>query len=198
LDTNHQETLFDGKGYSSGGYGGLEFKGTSIKDRAALLVGGRGGWIISNTFSIGLGLYGLTTTHEVYRDKSPNYLFSDSSNYYLRFFYGGIIIEYINSSNSLIHLTGNVLIGSGVAFNSLALNIYNDNYNRQNNNDGIDDISAFFVCEPSLMADINITKFFRIGVGGSYRYVSSLLLKKVSNGDLSGFSGNIIFKFGSF
>jgi len=75
LDTNHQETLFDGKGYSSGGYGGLEFKGTSIKDRAALLVGGRGGWIISNTFSIGLGLYGLTTTHEVYRDKSPNYLF---------------------------------------------------------------------------------------------------------------------------
>ena len=45
---------------------------------------------------------------------------------------------------------------------------------------------------------LNVTPIFRIGVGASYRAVESLSLPELTNRDLSGWSGNIQFKFGKF
>lgn len=41
------------------GFGGPVVKATRIHDQGALMVGGRGGWIINHTLAIGGGGYGV-------------------------------------------------------------------------------------------------------------------------------------------
>ena len=55
-----------------------------------------------------------------------------------------------------------------------------------------------FVVEPAANIMLNVTPIFRLGIGASYRAVESLSLPELTNDDLSGFSGNIQFKFGMF
>ncbi|MBI5324668.1 MAG: hypothetical protein HZB41_05265 [Ignavibacteriae bacterium] len=109
-DTDDTETLFGSGEITHGGYGAPELKLTQIQGEMGLLVGGRGGWIINSTFSIGGGGYGLVTSHKISNYKPP---FDTAA--YLRVGYGGIFFEYINSSNKLIHFTVNTLIGAGGA-----------------------------------------------------------------------------------
>lgn len=54
------ETLFKGD-IETGGFGGPVVKYTSIYNQKALMVGGRGGWIINHSFVIGGGGYGVVT-----------------------------------------------------------------------------------------------------------------------------------------
>jgi hypothetical protein len=62
---NAQEQTLVGNGeISNGGFGGPVIKYTQIKNEPAILVGGRGGWIINHTFVIGGGGYGLANQIE--------------------------------------------------------------------------------------------------------------------------------------
>jgi hypothetical protein len=54
------------------------------------------------------------------------------------------------------------------------------------------------VVEPGLEVEINVTRFFKIGLGASYRLVRQSDLITVSDKDLSGFSGGLSLKFGKF
>ena len=54
-----EETLLGSSEVTHGGFGGPVIKYTQIKGEPAVLVGGRGGWIINHTFIIGGGGYGL-------------------------------------------------------------------------------------------------------------------------------------------
>ena len=58
------QTLISGD-IKHGGYGGPVLKVTQINGDTGLMVGGRGGWIINDTFCLGAGGYGLATIHEV-------------------------------------------------------------------------------------------------------------------------------------
>jgi hypothetical protein len=188
--TGEQETLFGNEELRNGGYGAPEVKFTKIHDDFGVMVGGRGGWIINSTFSIGGGGYALTTSPKVYD-------INDTS-YYLRMGYGGAFIEYINSSNSLVHFTVNALIGAGGATNTHSINhmIKNGNYDVTYNWN--DDQTTFFIFEPGVTVDVNLLKFMRLSIGGSYRLVSGVELKGVTNQDISGPSGSIGIKFGKF
>jgi hypothetical protein len=57
---------------------------------------------------------------------------------------------------------------------------------------------AFFVLEPSVHANLNVTKFFRIAAGVSYRYVTGLSSNISTNADLSGPTAMLTLKFGEF
>ncbi|MFP4529509.1 MAG: hypothetical protein ACLFQX_13260 [Candidatus Kapaibacterium sp.] len=188
------QTLFGDEGLKSGGYGGPELKMTQAQGGTGLLVGGRGGWIINSTISVGGGGYGLVTEHPIenYFDVTSPYYGKDA---YLRYGYGGFIVEYINNSNSLVHFTANMLIGGGGASYTHS---FNDIINHNDHDWRTLENTTFFVFEPAVMADINITSFFRIGVGASYRLVSGVELSQTTNEDIGGFSGNMIFKFGAF
>jgi len=59
-------------------------------------------------------------------------------------------------------------------------------------------MDSFFVIEPSVHVNLNVTTFFRIAAGVSYRYVSGLNSTLSTNADLSGPSGVLTFKFGMF
>jgi len=172
-----QKTLVSGD-IDHGGYGGPELRLTALNGEAELLVGGRGGWIIDHTFVIGGGGYGLSTEVPM----------SDST--LLNFGYGGLDLEFIVKSDELIHFTIGTLIGAGGT--GLRYRIFDENFTNEFESD------PFFVLEPRVTTELNITDFFRIGAGVSYRYVSGIEKFNLSEADLSGISGLLVFKFGSF
>ncbi len=193
---NQPETLFGTEDVRIGGYGGPEVKFTGINNEFGLLVGGRGGLLVNSVFTVGIAGYGLVTSHPVPDYKIIPYRSNDSSAY-LRMGYGGLHLGFIIEPNKVVHITAGVLIGAGgAAYTSAYWKGWDDN-NYENTHHTYES-SAFFIAEPQIGAELNLLKFMRMELSASYRYVSLLDLSKTQNKDLSGFSGNIMFKFGKF
>ncbi|UCB45975.1 MAG: hypothetical protein JSV25_00690 [Spirochaetota bacterium] len=166
---NAQQKTLIGEEVTHGGGGGPVVKLTYLNNTFGILVGGYGGWIINHTFLIGGGGYGLTTDIFVSGNK-------------LVFGYGGLVAEYIGFSDEIIHFKAGTLIGAG-----------NATFDKE------DPGAAFFVLEPGIDAEFNITSFFRLCAGVSYRFVIGATgLSGVSDASLSGLAGEIVLKFGSF
>jgi len=182
-----EKTLVGGTGsIDHGGFGGPVVKLTQINGEFGVLVGGRGGWIINHTFVIGGGGYGLANNIELDGLGFKNRL---------NLGYGGFEMEYILNSDALLHLSVQLLLGGGSV-----------TYSRWNSaEEGWWDwdkhefpANTFFIAEPGVNLMVNIAKFFRLGFGGSYRFISGIESDFVTNNDIAGFSGVITFKFGSF
>jgi hypothetical protein len=192
------KTLFGGSDVKFGGYGAVETKFSPVNDQFGLFVGGRGGLIINHSFLLGLGGYGLTTSHKVdgYKIKDPYY---PDSTAYLRIGYGGLHIGYVIEPNEVLHITTGVLIGGGWAgyTRTLTYRNHNDNWDNYDNNFTYES-SGFFIFEPSVGAELNVTGFLRLELNASYRIVSLIDLPVTKNSDIGGYSGNIVFKFGKF
>ena len=180
------QTLFDGKA-THGGFGGPVVKFSDVSGDLGVWVGGRGGWIINfdenHAISLGGGGYGLVTDHLV-----PELNFGDpESEYFAMIGYGGFIFEYTNRSYQLVHFTASTLIGAG------GLMIRDGNYNDMDHSP-----DSFFALEPGLNLELNVTDFFRIGAGLSYRLTSGIGRAGFSDSDFSGLNGTLTFKFGKF
>ncbi|REL37802.1 hypothetical protein DYD21_08455 [Rhodohalobacter sp. SW132] len=174
------ETLFDGS-VSHGGFGGPVVKIGETAGDTGVWVGGRGGWIMNlnsgHAISLGGGGYGLVTDHT-----SP-----EDPDLYALNGYGGFIIEYTNRSHKLAHFTVTSLIGGG------GLMLRDRDYDEVN-----DDPDTYFVFEPGLHAELNVTSFFRISAGAEYRFTSGISRFGFSDSDFSGWNGTITLKFGKF
>lgn len=176
-----EETLINGR-IESGGFGGPVLKIGSFNGEAALLMGGRGGWIINHSFIIGGGGYGLVNDVKA---KVPG----PYGERYLNFGYGGLELEYISEPNRLINFSIQTLIGAGgLSWRDPDIRI------DMHNNNG----DTFFIVEPGINATLNVTTCFRISGGVSYRYISGVQAPASSNADLSGPSGVLTFRFGKF
>ena len=174
------ETLFNDD-IIHGGFGGPVVKIGGVAGSTGVWVGGRGGWIINldrnHAISLGGAGYGLVTDH---RTPIDNDLFALNG-------YGGFEIEYINQSPRLVHFTASALLGAG----GLMLR-------DQNFEDVQDDVDSYFVFEPALHAELNVTHFFRVSAGASYRMTSGISRFGFSDSDFSGLNGVITLKFGKF
>ncbi len=177
------ETLFDGD-VDHGGFGGPVARLTTIGDDFAVFMGGRGGWIInfspSHTLVLGGGGYGLATNYEVEETTTRG------RPLYLNVGYGGFEIEYVHRTRKLVHLSATALVGGGVVGR------------RDSDYESVGGDDPIFVFEPGLHVMLNVTHFFRIGAGGSYRYVYGAGAGPVSDAALSRPSAVITLKFGSF
>jgi hypothetical protein len=183
-----EKTLISGK-VESGGFGGPVLKFTNIKNDFALLVGGRGGWIVNHTFVVGGGGYGLTTNVKVKR-------ISPDTTLYLDFGYGGFEMEYIYNSNEVVHFTISTLMGAGgVNYSTHKYYDYSDNYRYK---EPYYEGDAFFVLDPTINLELNVAKFFRMDFGFAYRTVYGINMVDIKDSDLSGFAGVLTFKFGKF
>lgn len=167
------ETLISGK-TRIGGFLGPIVKFSEINEQFATLVGGRAGLIVNRALAIGIEGYGTVNDIEV---ETPR-------NRLLDFGYGGLSLEYVNRSRKIVHLSMHALIGGG------GLHYRPGFYD--------DWIDAIFVFEPGADLMLNVTRRFRLGLGGSYRFVSGVDLDGLSNDDISGPSASLVFKFGRF
>jgi hypothetical protein len=163
-----EKTLISGE-IESGGYGGPVVKLSSVNNEFCVFIGGRGGWIINHAFVVGGGGYGLATDIFVSGKK-------------LVMGYGGLELGYVFLSDSLVHFTLHSLLG----FGGVSLET--------------DPMSAdeFFVIEPEATVVLNVSRFFRIAAGASYRFVTGVTTSGLSDAALSGLTGQLVFKFGSF
>jgi len=189
-----EETLLAGE-VEHGGFGGPVVKFTSVKNEFGVLVGGYGGWLVNHTFMIGLGGYGLANKIKGAPEAQQAYQNFLDRPVNIEFGYGGVVLEYIHNSNSLVHFAFSALIGAGsVTYNERV----DDDWDWGNNHSYGRPNDEFFVAEPEIKAELNVASFFRINVGGSYRFVSGVNIIGLKNSDLSGPSANITFKFGKF
>ena len=173
-----EETLFSG-GFESGGYGGFFVKFGQIVGESAIFMGGQGGWVINHRFVIGGKGYGLIDRVEV----SPNIK--------LEFGCWGGLLEYIIASNKIVHASIQSMIGAGGV--RYAVIDHGQPHAQINYSE-----DAFFVLEPGVHLVLNVNKFFRIAAGATYRYVTGVEYEDLTNSDLSGLSGEVVFKFGLF
>ena len=180
------QTLLDGA-VEHGGFGGVTAQATELNDKLGLLVGGGGGWILNHSVAIGGAGYGLTTEIPV-TDASL------STPKYLDMGYGGVYLGYVHNSNDLVHFSVNTLVGAG----AMQLNDAppSESWGKTNNSGPSD---GFFVVEPGVNAELNVASYFRVALGGSYRFVTGVdKMPGLSNSSVSGPSANLTFKFGSF
>lgn len=175
-----QETLLQGD-IRHGGFGAPVVKFTEVDNRFGVLVGGRGGWIINGSFVIGGGGYGLANQNNF--EHITNTL-GDRGR--LEMGYGGLELAYVHRPDELVHFSVVVLIGAG----GLVWNPQGQ-FGRQEDD-------AFFIAEPAVDVVLNVTTFFRAGLGLSYRFVRDVQLFDLRDGDISGLAGVVTLKFGSF
>ncbi len=191
-----QETLFDAP-IDHGGYGAVVMKFTPVREEMAMMMGGYGGWLIDHQLMLGVGGYGLVTN--VRASSVSEALYSRFNEpLYVNFAYGGFVTEFTVAPTKLVHGTVQLLVGAG------GVEHRDDWYDNMLDDDGpagrrYGPVDAVFVLEPSFNVEMNVTTWFRVAAGGSYRYVSGMdEIVGLDNKDLSGPSGSLTLKFGAF
>jgi hypothetical protein len=176
-----------GRNRSGGGYGSFTTGYTTIDNKHALLFGGRFSWIASHTVGIGIGATGFINEY--------HYEPSLDRNVFLTGGYGGLYIEPILFPRFPVHLSFPVLFGAGgISFISK-----DDNFN----NNFIENSKAFLLIEPSAELELNLTKFFRLAFGATYRFPTQFDAGLPGNytidiESLKSLSYTVTLKFGKF
>lgn len=191
-DTSNQtdeiQTLM-GKNNAVGGYGAISIQYTELENRDAFVFGARGGILMGHMMSLGLGGSGFF--NDVHYDAVSGKDISLAGGY------GGFFFEPVIMPKFPIHVAFPILIGAGgVAVVSVRDDQnWNDNYKSEASD-------AFMVIEPGIEVELNITRFFRFCLGGSYRYTSGVDIQDpeftLPTDILQGFSAGVTFKFGRF
>lgn len=193
--TAQEQTLLSANEYSNGGFGAPVLKYTTLNRQGGLIIGGRGGWIINHSLILGGGMYALVS--EVQVDViDGDIILKDGDNLHLR--YGGFEIEFIFSPLSVFHVSVYTLLGMGsISYR----NIVQENFDDSDNNYHMWDSfmgNQFFIAEPAINLEVNVTTFFHLALGASYRFTNGAEYQTVTDNNISGLSGMLTFKFGKF
>lgn len=195
---------------ANGGYGSFSVGYTQIDGKDAILIGGRAAWIANHRFALGLAGRGFFNSMNSNKEYNPNYSPNMDPNYSLAGGYGGIFFEPIIAWNAPVHVSFPILIGAGgVTAAPTDWRSYDSYYG----NNYYYNADAFFVFEPGVDVEFNITRFFKIALGGSYRLTNDISLYyeyyqdpadlnpqvvKIPSNALRNFNVDISFKFGWF
>lgn len=176
------EYLFGSGPRDIGGFGGPIYRVTQLAGETMAIGGGGGAMLINRRFAIGGMGVGGTTNVDAIIGGSPVRGEMD-------FGYGGLTLEVITRPSKLVHATYGLLIGGG------GISIWPDDLRPRNPTDSTE---VFGVTEPQLGIELNVAKWMRIGVTGSYRFVFGAEVPKLVDDNLSGASGSLVFRFGKF
>lgn len=179
------------KGNDLNAFGAADLKIGDFKGERGLLVGAYGGFIINRRFLFGVAGYGLVTGLE-FEGSVPNQSVLKPLN--LNGGYGGVLIGATIAPRELVHISMPIVLGAG----SMEVTDRNFFINNPVDSEFTIENSIFFVLEPGIEIEFNITKYFRLGTGATYRYVTGLDLANVTNDELSGVNALISFRFGRF
>jgi hypothetical protein len=157
------------------GFGGPTMSFTTIKDEFAFMMGGGGGLIINNLY---LGGYGEDLSTSLYSG-------IDNPVRNLEFGHGGFWLGYEIAHQRIIHPVVSTRIGWG--------QIVGTDVNSKRISDNI------FVLVPTVSAEINFTRFFKVNVGAEYRQTFNVnTIPGFTNNDFSNVGVFMSFVFGWF
>ncbi len=179
------QTLFSMEEVSFSGFGGPVLTIGKIGDNYSVFTGGKGAAIISNTVLIGGGGYGMVTPTKRQDITGIRYTGTDK---YVAFGYGGGLLGMNLLQKKLINFSAYSIIGGGGL----------DTYSNSTGDAGSGNSDACFVLEPTLQTNVNMARWFRLGLGVSYRKVYGLNSSQLSNDAFSGLNGVVSAEFGWF
>lgn len=164
-----EETILGSRGLGlTGGWGGWTSAITKFGDDYSLMTGGFGGAEFGKMLLVGGGGYSIVS--DVKFDQLTPQKFSMS--------YGGLLLGAGFSNWRAVHPTFSVMGGGG----SIALA-----------GEGNDHI---FVVQPQLGIELNVTRWFHLGLEGGYRFVTDTGLPSLSDSQLSAPFAEVRLKFG--
>ncbi len=109
--------------------------------------------------------------------------------------YGGLHIEPILFSKSIVNISFPVLIGGG------GLAVIDSNFDHENeefDENDFDEADAFAIIEPGINLLFNVSRFLQFEAGVKYRFSSDLDLQPTNLKRINGFSAGIGIKVGVF
>jgi hypothetical protein len=158
------------------GFGGPTMSYSTINGDFAFMMGGGGGILINNLFLGGYG-EGLSNTVDIGNNNSIREL---------DFGHGGFWVGYEIAHKWIIHpvISSRLGWGSITGFNTTSNRYFQDNV---------------FVFVPTISAEVNLTRFFKINVGAEYRQTLNVdNVAGMTNKDFSGLGVYMNFIFGWF
>ena len=157
------------------GFGGPTMSYTTINGEFAFMMGGGGGVIINNLFLGGYG-EGLSNTLNTSAGNAIRNL---------EFGHGGFWVGYEIAPRRMIH----PVISSRIGWGGISGVTQENHYVTDN----------VFVVVPTVSAEINFTRFFKVNVGAEYRQTLNVnVLEGLSNKDFSNVGVYMNFVFGWF
>lgn len=182
--SDEMQTLF-GRVDSYGGYGAISLNYSQIDNADALLIGGKGAWVVGHNMAFGIGGYGFFTDYVYDTNLNLNTNYQGG--------YGGFYFEPIILPKFPAHITIPIFIGvGGIAYVS-DINLDDNEWET-----AVEDNSAFVVVEPGVELEMNMFKYFRMAFGVYYRYTSDVNLQNIDPDILHGLSYGITLKLGKF
>ncbi|MCK5867053.1 MAG: hypothetical protein KAG14_01510 [Mycoplasmataceae bacterium] len=178
-----------------GGYGAFYLGYTGIGEYNSFTAGGKGAWLINHKIGIGIAGSGFIT------EPIPS-IYNKEKDAFISGGYGGFLIEPIFYGNNPVHFSIPIIIGGGgIAYVREGYLEEDYGYN------SLDIYDAFFVFEPGIEIEMNMTSFFRIALGLSYRFTSDIDMSTKILGkeievlgakDMNQLVAKLVFKFGKF
>lgn len=181
-DPEPEPEVLIGNGVRHGGWGAPVVHVSTVRDRTAVFVGGRGGWLLDGRFTIGGGGFGLAS-----QIRAPTAVQVASEPLDLQMGYGGAWLEYTFTPSRLLHVSVGTLLGGGEL--SLAFR-HGGSYGSRSD--------AFFVAEPAVVGELNLVRWARLDLGIAYRAIAGVNMEGLSYSDVAGFSAVAALKFGKF
>ncbi|MFC2115290.1 hypothetical protein ACFLTU_02355 [Bacteroidota bacterium] len=188
---NEFKTLFGDRKVSHGGYGGLTINYSQIDSKDAIIVGARAAWVIGHGFALGFAGSGFIN------DYSWNPVIAGGRNVNLTGGYGGLLMEPILFPRFPVHISIPIMIGAGGIAYTSTFNPYPYEYD-ESFDLFVEDATGYLMINPGIELEFNVVRFFRLAVGGYYRYTSKIQLYDTPEDVLNGWSAGITLKFGKF
>jgi len=144
---------------------------TDLADDSAVLGGLSIGGLLNDTLGIGIHARGLVDETDGSSVLGPVKR--------LDFWYGGLRLEYVLGSENVVYVSADVTL----AYGEVESIFRNDD---------------FYVAEPGLNLNVNITETLMFSLGASYRDISNLSSPGLDDSDLSDVCYNIGLRFTQF
>jgi hypothetical protein len=191
-DNEPIKTVIGTKRFMPGGYLAPVLKITQLgTNDVGYFFGLRTGFIMNHYFSLGVAANILFNPLDRSRIGGYDYTTTRGTDSVVNMGYGGILLEYYIFPKSVVHVSIGVLIGGGAV-------VFQDGNYWQYHKFNPQTLNGFFTLEPEVNVFINITRFFRIGVGATYRYVNGIKDPHVTDAAFSGFGGQLMLQLGWF
>lgn len=165
--------------------GGLDARATRLLGETTVLTGGRVGMLVN-----GATLVAFSARANLNQGLATGFALADGREAGLSFGYGGVEIGRIIAPTHAVHVTTSLLLGGGATS-------YHDRRWRDGSDKALP-VDGFWLAEPEVQIETNVTRMLRVGIGGSYRFVHGARLQGVADRDFRGASGAISLTFGRF
>jgi hypothetical protein len=182
----HINTLFK-KEKRDGFYWAYATGYSPINNDNGLVFSGRAGWIMDHWFAFGFTGTGFINNFDQlelydYRQPAQTDLFSLAGGY------GGLFIEPIAFPLKAVHVSFPVVLGAGGL--TKVHNYVNDDF--------LEKTDLFYLVEPGLELEVNVTRWLRFAIYGTWRFTSDIHLENVSAKALENYTAGAIIKVGLF